>query len=61
MCAIWPRNSAKEWTDTANNGTVHVLVAQRYMVKVTGDSVENLATITSAARAIGLARLAALK
>ena len=51
----------EEWTDTVNNGTVHGLVAQRYMVKVTGDSVESVATITSAARAIGLARLAALR
>jgi hypothetical protein len=51
----------EEWTSGVNNGTIHVLVAQRYMVKVTGDSVENLATITSAAKAIGLAKLATLR
>lgn len=51
----------EEWTSGVNNGTVHVLVADRYMVKVTGDSVENLDTIVNAARAMKLANLAALK
>jgi hypothetical protein len=51
----------EEWTSGVNNGTVHVLVADRYMVKVTGDSVEKLETITNAAKAIGLVKLASLR
>ena len=40
---------------------MHVLVADRFMVKVTGGLVDSLAVVEGAATAIDLQRLAALK
>jgi hypothetical protein len=51
----------EEWTAESRYGEVHVLVAERYMVKVTGEIVADLATIERAAQAIPLQTLAALK
>ena len=51
----------EEWTAESRHGEVHVLVADRFMVKVTGDSVASLAAVEGAAQAIELQRLAALK
>jgi hypothetical protein len=51
----------EEWTAESRHGEVHVLVADRFMVKVTGDSVASLAALEAAAQAIELQRLAALK
>ena len=50
-----------EWTQESQHGEVHVLVADRFMVKVTGGLVESLAVVEGAATAIDLQRLAALK
>jgi hypothetical protein len=50
-----------EWTQASGHGEVHVLVADRFMVKVTGDLVQTLAVVEGAATAIDLQRLAALK
>lgn len=51
----------EEWTAESQHGEVHVLVADRFMVKVTGDLVESLKVIEGAAEAIDLPKLAALK
>lgn len=51
----------EEWTAASRYGEVHVLVADRFMVKVTGELVAGLATIEGAATAIPLQQLAALK
>jgi hypothetical protein len=51
----------EEWTAESQHGEVHVLVADRFMVKVTGSLVASLAVIESAATAIDLQQLAALK
>lgn len=51
----------EEWTAESQHGEVHVLVADRFMVKVTGSLVASLAVIESAATAIDLQKLAALK
>ncbi len=51
----------EEWTAESHHGEVHVLVADRFMVKVTGALVGSLAVIEGAAEAIDLQRLAALK
>ena len=51
----------EEWTQESRHGEVHVLVADRFMVKVTGDLVESRAVVEGAAKAIDLQRLAALK
>lgn len=50
-----------EWTAESRHGEVHVLVADRFMVKVTGDLVESLKVVEGAASAIDLQKLAALK
>ena len=50
-----------EWTQESGHGEVHVLVAERFMVKVTGDLVGSLGVVEGAARAIDLQRLAAFK
>ena len=50
-----------EWTQESQHGEVHVLVADRFMVKVTGGLVDSLAVVEGAATAIDLQRLAALK
>jgi hypothetical protein len=50
-----------EWTQESQHGEVHVLVADRFMVKVTGGLVQSLAVVEGAATAIDLQRLAALK
>ena len=51
----------EEWTAESGHGEVHVLVADRFMVKVTGDLVESRAVVENAAKAIELEKLAALK
>ncbi len=51
----------EEWTAESQHGEVHVLVADRFMVKVTGSLVASLAVVEGAAGAIDLQRLAALK
>jgi hypothetical protein len=51
----------EEWTEVSRHGEVHVLVADRFMVKVTGDLVEGLRRVETAAEAIPLQKLAALK
>lgn len=50
-----------EWTAESRHGEVHVLVADRFMVKVTGDLVESHKVVEGAAEAIDLQKLAALK
>ena len=51
----------EEWTAESRHGEVHVLVADRFMVKVTGDLVESPKVVEGAAQAIDLQKLAALK
>ena len=51
----------EEWTQESRHGEVNVLVADRFMVKVTGDLVGSRAVVEGAATAIDLQRLAALK
>jgi hypothetical protein len=51
----------EEWTAESQHGEVHVLVADRFMVKVTGSLVQSLAVVEAAATAIDLQTLAALK
>jgi hypothetical protein len=51
----------EEWTPEAGNGEIHLLVGDRYMVKVRGDSVPDVDTIRSATMQIALRRLAALR
>ena len=50
----------EEWTAEAGNGEVHVLVAGRFMVKVTA-STTDLPTLENAARSIPMQKLAAMK
>ncbi len=50
----------EEWTAEAGNGEVHVLVAGRFMVKVTA-STTDLPTLENAARSIPMQKLAAIK
>ena len=52
---------AEEWTNESHQGTVHILVAGRFMVAVTGEGVADLATIRKAVEAIDLKKMAALK
>ena len=49
----------EEWTAESQHIEIHILVADRFMVKVTGDLV-NLAPVQNAAQAIELKKLAAL-
>ncbi len=51
----------EEWTAESRYGEIHVLVADRFTVKVTGELVESLKVIEGAAEAIDLPALAALK
>ena len=51
----------QEWTAESKYGEIHVLVAERFMVKVTGELVGSQAAIEDAAKAIPLDKLAALK
>jgi hypothetical protein len=51
----------EEWTAESKYGEVHVLVAERFTVKVTGELVESRAVVENAAKAITLDKLAALK
>jgi hypothetical protein len=53
--------AAQEWTPQANNGSVSVLVADRFVIKVTGSSVANVDVISKAVEAIDLKKIAALK
>ena len=50
----------EEWTAEAGNGEVHVLVAGRFMVKVTA-STTDLPTMQDAARVMPMQKLAAIK
>ena len=50
----------EEWTAEAGNGEVHVLVAGRFMVKVTAGT-SDLPTLENAARSIPMQKLAAMK
>jgi hypothetical protein len=50
----------EEWTAESQHTEIHVLVADRFMVKVTGDLV-NLPPVQSAAQTIDLQKLATLK
>jgi hypothetical protein len=50
----------EEWTAVSQHTEIHILVADRFMVKVTGDLV-NLGPVQNAAQAIELKKLAALK
>lgn len=51
----------EEWTAESQHGEVHVLVADRFMVKVTGALVAGRAVVEGAATAIDLQKLATLK
>jgi hypothetical protein len=51
----------EEWTAESKQGEVHVLVADRFTVKVTGELVESRGVVENAAKAIPLDKLAALK
>jgi hypothetical protein len=53
--------AAEEWTAEAKNGVVHVLVADRFMLAVTGSTVPDLATLRRVAETIDLRKLASLK
>ena len=53
--------AAEQWIGEARRGAVHILVAGRFMVVVTGSTVSGLAEIRAAATAIDLQKLAALK
>lgn len=53
--------AAQEWTPQANNGSVSVLVGDRFLIKVTGSSVANVDVISKAVEAIDLKKIAALK
>jgi hypothetical protein len=50
----------EEWTAESQHTEIHVLVADRFMVKVTGDLV-NLPPVQGAAQTIDLQKLATLK
>jgi len=50
----------EEWTAESKHTEIHILVADRFMVKVTGDLV-GLDVVRTAAKAIDLQKLAALK
>jgi hypothetical protein len=50
----------EEWTAEAGNGEVHVLVAGRFMVKVTA-ATSDLAELQKAAQSIPMQKLAAIK
>ena len=51
----------EEWTQESQHGEVHVLVADRFMVKVTGSLVESRAVVEGAAQKIDVKSLAALR
>ena len=50
----------EEWTAESKHTEIHVLVAERFMVAVTGDGLNN-GPVLDAAKAIDLQKLAALK
>jgi len=53
--------AAQQWIAEAQRGSVHVLVADRFMVVVTGELVQNIDEIRAAAAAIDLQKMAALR
>jgi hypothetical protein len=53
--------AAEEWTNESHRGSVHILVAGRFMVVVTGETVPDLATVRKAAETIDFQKMAALK
>ena len=50
----------EEWTAVSQHSEIHILVADRFTVKLTGDFA-NLPTVQNAAQSIDLQKLAALK
>jgi hypothetical protein len=50
----------EEWTAESQHSEIHILVADRFMVKVTGDLV-NLGPVQDAAKLLDVQKLAALK
>jgi hypothetical protein len=53
--------AVEEWTAQANNGSVTVLLADRFVVKVTGSTVASVDVIHKAIEAIDLKKIASLK
>lgn len=53
--------AAEEWLQEAGNGSVSVLVGDRFVVAVTGSSVGNVDVIHKVVESIDLAKIAALK
>ncbi|HEX5070265.1 MAG TPA: hypothetical protein VFV78_08610 [Vicinamibacterales bacterium] len=53
--------AVQEWTAEANNGSMSVLLAGRFLVKVTGSSVAGVGVIAKALEAIDLKKIEALK
>lgn len=51
----------QEWTPEAKNGTLSVLVADRFTVGITGNSLANADVMKTTAEAIDLKKLASLK
>lgn len=49
-----------EWTAASGHGELHVLVAGRFMIKVTGETTD-MPTLENAARVIPMQKLAAMK
>ena len=53
--------ATEEWTPAAGNGTVSVLVGDRFIVTVTGSTVANVGVIHKVVESIDLTKVAALK
>jgi hypothetical protein len=53
--------ATEEWTNEAKNGYIAALVAERFIIKVTGSSVPNIEAIRMALEAVDFQKLAALK
>lgn len=55
----WP--AVEEWTNEVRNGFISVLVAERFVVKVTGSTLDKVETMRAAIEAVDLDRLAGMK
>jgi hypothetical protein len=53
--------AAEQWISARNRGAIHVLVAGRFMVVVTGEDMPDLQSIRDAAQKIDLQKMATLK
>jgi hypothetical protein len=53
--------ATEEWTTEPRNGYISVLVAERFVVKVTANTVMNVDVMRKAVEAVDLQKLAALK